>query len=313
MTSSMSVVISVDRGDSLLATVDSAGAQEGACPEIVIVAKPEPDPRLTEFLKVLATRPAARVVTASAHSPGAQKNAGIGASSGELIAFVDEGDILDPRFCRLAVDQLVSKAGVDVATCWIRQKLADQSDAWAIPNHIDLTTLVLHPRPAPVAVVVRRRFLQLLGYFDERLDTLDVYDFWLRALERNACVDVIEQPLLTQSAQSVVDPRGGNAYSDAMRSVRQRHWKVFDQDPASLLYERERELGGLVVRHQELVSRRDQLVAAQAALDAELHELNMTIERAGRSAVEFGDLRRVDPISRDWGYDRGKPIDRSLH
>jgi len=26
--------------------------------------------------------------------------------------------------------------------------------------------------------------------------------------------------------------------------------------------------------------------------------------------VAFGDLRRVDPISRRWGYDRGKPVDR---
>ena len=26
--------------------------------------------------------------------------------------------------------------------------------------------------------------------------------------------------------------------------------------------------------------------------------------------VDFGDLRRLTPISKDWGYDRGKPIDR---
>jgi SAM-dependent methyltransferase len=26
--------------------------------------------------------------------------------------------------------------------------------------------------------------------------------------------------------------------------------------------------------------------------------------------VEFGDLRRLTPISREWGYDRGQPIDR---
>ena len=26
--------------------------------------------------------------------------------------------------------------------------------------------------------------------------------------------------------------------------------------------------------------------------------------------VHFGNLRRIDPISRNWGYDRGLPIDR---
>jgi LmbE family N-acetylglucosaminyl deacetylase/SAM-dependent methyltransferase len=30
--------------------------------------------------------------------------------------------------------------------------------------------------------------------------------------------------------------------------------------------------------------------------------------RVGR--VRFGDLRRVDPISRDWGFERGRPVDR---
>jgi SAM-dependent methyltransferase len=26
--------------------------------------------------------------------------------------------------------------------------------------------------------------------------------------------------------------------------------------------------------------------------------------------VDFGDLRRLEPVSRDWGFDRGRPIDR---
>jgi hypothetical protein len=27
-------------------------------------------------------------------------------------------------------------------------------------------------------------------------------------------------------------------------------------------------------------------------------------------AVDFGDLNRLEPVSRDWGFDRGTPVDR---
>jgi len=33
-------------------------------------------------------------------------------------------------------------------------------------------------------------------------------------------------------------------------------------------------------------------------------------QRPGVGAVDFGDLRRLQPISNDWGFDRGVPIDR---
>jgi peptidoglycan/xylan/chitin deacetylase (PgdA/CDA1 family) len=35
-----------------------------------------------------------------------------------------------------------------------------------------------------------------------------------------------------------------------------------------------------------------------------------TTPRSGTGGIHFGDLRRLTPISREWGFDRGKPIDR---
>jgi peptidoglycan/xylan/chitin deacetylase (PgdA/CDA1 family)/SAM-dependent methyltransferase len=38
--------------------------------------------------------------------------------------------------------------------------------------------------------------------------------------------------------------------------------------------------------------------------------LTRTLREHGRDRVDWGDLRRTTPISPEWGYDRGKPIDR---
>lgn len=40
-----------------------------------------------------------------------------------------------------------------------------------------------------------------------------------------------------------------------------------------------------------------------------LHRWRQGVPRPGRAA--FGDLRRLAPISRDFGYDRGRPLDRN--
>ncbi|MGH9386299.1 MAG: polysaccharide deacetylase family protein [Vicinamibacterales bacterium] len=311
---SVCVVITVGpRSHSLIATVASVTGQEDVRPEVVIVAKPDSDPRLAQLLEVLSARSGARVLRPTADRPGAQRNAGARASTASIVAFVDAGDVLDPGFCWVAMNRLVQNEELDATTCWTRRTWTHGSDRWVIPDQIELRTLVLRPREAPVVVVARRRLLEMLGGFDEGLETLDRYEFWLRALQRGARVEVIEQPLLTQTSSQASEGNDGitpEAYSNAMRAVQERHRLLFEREPAALLYERERELGGVLVEHHQLVKHRDQLVAEQTALDAELRELQTVLDRDGHGAVDFGDFRRADPISRDWGYDRGKPIDR---
>ena len=38
--------------------------------------------------------------------------------------------------------------------------------------------------------------------------------------------------------------------------------------------------------------------------------LRMLTQRPRVGSVDFGDLRRLKPISNHWGFDRGTPIDR---
>jgi peptidoglycan/xylan/chitin deacetylase (PgdA/CDA1 family) len=55
---------------------------------------------------------------------------------------------------------------------------------------------------------------------------------------------------------------------------------------------------------------RDVGLAELDRIRAEAAHLAAFIAHHRRTGVDWGDLRRTDPISRDWGYDRGLPVDR---
>lgn len=49
---------------------------------------------------------------------------------------------------------------------------------------------------------------------------------------------------------------------------------------------------------------------AREALKSIVHGQHRASEQSGTKRVDFGDLRRLRPISTKWGFDRGIPIDR---
>lgn len=66
---------------------------------------------------------------------------------------------------------------------------------------------------------------------------------------------------------------------------------------------REAVLGELRSRHRDLVRRRLELMS-------ELGRSRGAASRPVSGRIDWGDLRRVDPLSRLWGLDRGQPVDR---
>src|SRR4029079_2796610 len=46
------------------------------------------------------------------------------------------------------------------------------------------------------------------------------------------------------------------------------------------------------------------------ALKARATELRRLLPQNERDGVDLGDVRRTAPVARDWGYERGRPIDR---
>jgi peptidoglycan/xylan/chitin deacetylase (PgdA/CDA1 family) len=63
-------------------------------------------------------------------------------------------------------------------------------------------------------------------------------------------------------------------------------------------------------RHEYLARRRQDVDAELRMLHREILQTTEELKKVGRERVEFGDLRRLTPVSPVWGLDRGIPLDR---
>ncbi len=293
-------------------TVASAAAQEGVSVEVVLVDACDPALRVRSAVATVAARSGARVVEAPAASPGAARNAGIRAAAGAILVCLDEGDLLEPEFCLAAADALgVSAAAYAIASAVtepggepFEPPLAASWDAAAVVG----ATLA-----APVAVAFHRSAWEAAGGFDARLDALVAYDFLLRVHENGGEGVRLEQPALRRVARREAGYRASlhpERYLGAVSAIVERHRATFEADPPAVLFGRERALREVARQHRARVDRRDRLLAELGELTYELGRFREWLRRQGREAIDWGDLRRTSPVSRDWGYDRGKPVDR---
>ncbi len=256
----------------------------------------------------------------------ALRNAGVEAAVAEAVFFLEPGFDLEPGYCRRALEALAADPALDFVT---GPQAAAAGEA-AAPSDIGLPALLGHPEAIHPAAVFRRRLWEDLGGFDERLEmsppapqgvqsALEMYDFWLRAVERGARGTVLDD---ARQAGPLVRPLpAAGELGDrsrlrrevrlpALTAVFAKHRPLFEADPAAVLIPRERQLQELSVRRRALHQRRARAVEEVERLNGEIRGLTAELRLHGRDRVEWGDLRRTTPISSEWGTDRGKPIDR---
>lgn len=171
-----------DRWGLLATTLVSVLAQQDADLEIVVIddgsATPPPagspwdDPRL-RILRHAASRGVA-----------AARNAGIGAASGDWVAFLDDDDLWAPSKLR---DQIAACAAAGAAFAYSRVvAFSAQDGALGLrppPDPLELRVLLrsLNAIPAGASnVVVRADVLTGVGGFDECLSQLADWDMWIR-------------------------------------------------------------------------------------------------------------------------------------
>ena len=295
-------------GRHLARTLASLERQSLPALETVVLV-PCRGPAAARVRELLGGRPGLQAAAWDAERPGVGWNAGLRASGGEHVICLEEGDALDPGYVERARARLHADPGCVFVTAWtLRETATGESCGVGLVGE-DLATLAATPWAIPRASLFTRRAWEAAGGFDETLPDLEDYDFWLRLLEQGGRGAVIAEALIHESWRADSRYRRSidqGAYLATLAAVLARRRLPAGADVAALLLNPER----LRTEHRMLVERRDALSAELTALGEESARLGEELRAAGREGIDWGDLRRVTPVSANWGYERGRPIDR---
>ena len=211
MTQVSVIIPTCNRARFLPTAVDSARAA-AANPQIIVVDDGSTDETAAicrslpdiEYLRLPSNRGLA-----------AARNAGIRASSGDFIAFVDDDDLRLPGSIDL---QVAALAQTDAALCYGRVLLADAKNRlptgeilplkcpsgdifWDLLEGLFLT---------PVSVLAHREALFAANLFDERLALSEDWDFWIRIAETRTIIAVHQPVAIYRQSASGSEQLGSN-------------------------------------------------------------------------------------------------------
>ncbi len=311
MTSGISVLILSGRGGrALLMSADSIARQRAMRSDLLLVT--HPDHPNAPLVGSVAARLHASVVVAEPR-PGIALNRAVRSALGDQLAFVPAGFVIPETFlerCALAfrADEALSALapGVEVQT-------ADGLGraVWR-PDAMNPAAVLADPAGVPPVFVVRRSAVDAVGGFDEHLRALAEYEFWLRLTLSGRHVAPLREPLVRREIGLRTTPQyvSDDEYLGHLRDVLAKHESALGDHMQDVLVTRELRFGRSRERHRDLLARRDSELAELDHLRATAAHHRAYLEHHGRAGLDWGDLRRTDPVSRDWGYDRGTPVDR---
>lgn len=195
-TSSVSVIIpTYNRAQFLNTAIDSVLAQTFQNFELIVVDDGSDD-HTTQILE--AYGPRLVVVRQKNQGPAAARNTGIRAARHDLLAFLDSDDRFDRRKLEIQVEAMARQPQFLVShtdELWYRngkilnQKKRHQRRAGDIfAQSLELCAVGMS------TVIMRRRLLDLVGFFNETLPCCEDYDLWLRTSCRHEFLHV-ELPL----------------------------------------------------------------------------------------------------------------------
>jgi peptidoglycan/xylan/chitin deacetylase (PgdA/CDA1 family)/SAM-dependent methyltransferase len=296
-------------GDQIAAVYDSvetiARQSIGAGP-VAIVADATTPAAAMDWLRAFARSRGAVLVQSDGEFPAAGRNAGIAALEAEFVMCVDAGDRLDRRMHQAILDAFADDASVGIVAPAVQHLGPGSESRLVTAERTDLEALISSSDTIPPASAFRVAAWRAAGGFDEALPCCEEYDFWIRVLSSGQRCAIVPDALLVRRLRRDAlyrrewDPE---RRGEAIRGICAKHHALFTAHAALALCAREVSIGAAAAEYQRA------MVDHRATL-TEIEGLELET-RAGASApVEFADLRRTSPIARNWGYERGTPVDR---
>jgi hypothetical protein len=136
----------------------------------------------------------------------AARNAGLGATHGELVAFLDDDDVWLPGKLRRQVEALhAAGPGTELVACgfefWDGERLVGSV---LPPPDVNGDGLLAHPCLCSSTALARREGIVAAGAFDEAVTSVEDWDLWLRMSDRGKVAVVPE--VLTDRRWHAVAP-----------------------------------------------------------------------------------------------------------
>ncbi len=186
----VSVIIPTCRRPGLLrAAVESVLTQTFEYFELIIVDD-DPAGSAKDVAALFADTRVSYTAHASNRGGSAARNTGFGRAKGRFIAFLDDDDAWDPRFLEkmmAAMDSFSMQVGVvHCAVEYVREKGVRVVVKPSPALRGDVHCAMLRGRRAIVGTValLRREVFEQCGGFDEKLQSAQDWDFWIRASMR---------------------------------------------------------------------------------------------------------------------------------
>ncbi|PZU46368.1 MAG: glycosyl transferase [Microbacterium sp.] len=136
-----------------------------------------------------------RVTVLDSNQPGgrsAAANTGVRAVEAEFVVLHDDDDLWHPSFLADTVawlDAHPSHGGVSAATEIVYEEFRDgtwtesgRAPFWRDMTHVSLADMLLINRVVPISMLYRRRLHEIHGGYDERLEAVEDWDFYLRVM-----------------------------------------------------------------------------------------------------------------------------------
>ncbi|HUG62147.1 MAG TPA: glycosyltransferase [Methylomirabilota bacterium] len=325
------VVNTFNDADFLPEALESALAQTVPFAEIVVVddgSRESPQPVVAQF-------PGVRLISQVNAGLAAARNTGLAEVSAPYVAFLDSDDLLRPN---AVADGLAAHAThPGMALVYGAHVRVDAGGARIGPDRYtpigdDAYATLLRGNAIAMhaAVLYDRAALQAAGGFDASLRRCEDYDLYLRMARggRIASHPAVVAAYRRHSANMSVDLR---AMLGAVLAVHDRHRHVAVEQPDwSLAFDEGRTNWRNYYAVESLRAARDRWsdrsdpvrLARDLAGAASISPATLVREGRRRLAQRFrprsrplhrvrlGDLATTVPVSLDFGYDRGTPVDR---
>lgn len=302
------IVVATGPSRNTARAVAAAVAQMGGGSEVIVAHAWSDEDAARRHVVTLAGLPNVSYVDVSGKSPAAALADAVAATTGDRFAVIDGSEGPEPSYVRRAEEALD-----DLSLSW-----AGAPGKWwegernGLPRRAGAEDLLGSIRPVAVATLIRRSAFENAGGFNQSLEGLALWEFLLRLHARgeHGLLLAAEAGGIDTDDVMLLDELRADRHLPAMRRIFRIHRDLFERHQARVLTDRDRLARRLWLRERQLVERRDRARAELAAAVDQVNALRGELAGHGVATPEWNDLRGTSPVSRYWGLDRGRPIDR---